>query len=334
MIKQYLMERLSWIILFLSLQLLLCFVAYLDPTIPVASILYIIFLSLLIFSIFLVIRYHRETTFYTRLLDQDNDLDLTQIADPRTPFEQIVSDSIIGQTEQLKQLSSHNLLTLEQERDDMLAWIHEVKTPLTTMHLMIDRIEDKTIKRHLSFEWLRIHLLLDQQLHQKRIPFIENDLYMEVTNIESLFYAEIKTLQSWCIQKGIGFDFQLEKTKVLSDGKWLAFILRQLLTNSIKYSNGSDILVKSFQQEDHIILEVKDFGRGIAQKDIPRIFDKGFTSTVDHYDNAASGMGLYLTKKIAQSLLIKIEVYSEFERGTTFTLTFPKINEFLDTTGM
>ena len=85
-------------------------------------------------------------------------------------------------------------MTLEQEKDELLSWIHEVKTPLTAMHLMIDRMDDEKLKSHLTYEWLRIHLLLDQQLHQKRIPFIENDLYIENIRFENLIiFDEIKT---------------------------------------------------------------------------------------------------------------------------------------------
>ena len=202
------------------------------------------------------------------------------------------------------------------------------------MHLMIDRLDDEMMKTHLTYEWLRIHLLLDQQLHQKRIPSIENDLYIENTDLETLIFAEIKTLQSWCIQKGIGFDIQLEITEVLSDAKWLAFIIRQLLTNAVKYSAAADIMITSYQQAEQTILEVKDFGRGIDPRDIPRIFDRGFTSTTMHQDHAATGMGLYLAKKAAQSLLIHIHVKSELGTGTTFTLTFPKRNEFVKITSM
>ena len=225
-------------------------------------------------------------------------------------------------------------MSLEQEKDELLSWIHEVKTPLTAMQLMIDRLDNETMKSHLIYEWLRIHLLLDQQLHQKRIPFIENDLYIEITDLKVLITKEIKDLQSWCIQKGIGFDLHLEVTEVLSDAKWLAFIIRQLLTNAVKYSEASDIIIKSYQQDEQTILEVEDFGRGIDPKDLPRIFDKGFTSTTKHQDNAATGMGLYLAKKAAKPLLIHIDVHSKLGEGTTFTLTFPKRNEFVHITGM
>lgn len=336
MIKKYVIERKSWILLFLFGQGLLLFIAYLDYEIPFSPILYIVFLFMTLFAIFLTIRYNRETKFFKQLEERENNLDLSSIADAESPFEQIVETSMTSLTERLSQIASRHQVALEQEKDELLSWIHEVKTPLTAMRLMIDRLDDETMKAALTYEWLRIHLLLDQQLHQKRLPFMENDLYIEHVDLEALIYMEIKTLKSWCIQKGIGFDVQFEVTKVLSDAKWLAFILRQLLTNAVKYSDSDslDIIVKSYQKHERTVLEVKDHGRGINPKDLPRIFEKGFTSTTWHQDNAATGMGLYLAQRAAQALLIHITVHSEEGTGTTFTLTFPQPNETVRITGM
>ncbi|KKI89552.1 histidine kinase [Bacillus sp. SA1-12] len=334
MIKNFLIERRSWILLFIVQQLVIILVAYLDNAIPFKPILYIVFLSMIIFILFLIVRYNKETKFYKSLEEWENNLDLTSIIEPERPFEKIIEKSIKDQTERLKQLASENQLVLEIEKDELLAWIHEVKTPLTAMHLIIERIEDKPLKSQLTYEWLRIHLLLDQQLHNKRILFIENDLYIENINLKELIYKELKTLQSWCIRKGIGFDIQLEVKEVLSDAKWLAFIIRQLLSNSIKYSDASDIIIRGYVQNGRTKLEIQDFGRGIDPRDIPRIYDKGFTSTTNHADNASTGMGLYLTKKAAEPLHIHIEVQSEMKAGTIFTLSFPNKNDFVNITGM
>ncbi|QQZ09368.1 sensor histidine kinase [Heyndrickxia vini] len=334
MIKKFLIERFSWIFLFLFLQLLFVFIAIIDTAIPLSSILYIVFLSFIIFIFFVIIRYQKETKFYRSLEEWENSLDVTRITNAESPFEHIIEDCITNQTEMLKKNSSLNLMSLEKEKDELLSWIHEVKTPLTAMSLMIDRLEDEKMKAQLTHEWLRIHLLLDTQLHQKRIPFMENDLFMEKVNLQSLIVKEIKTLQSWCMQKGIGFNMEVEVTEVVSDGKWVAFIIRQLLTNAVKYSEGSDILIRTYEQNGQTVLEVKDSGRGIDPKDLPRIFDKGFTSTAEHQDHAATGMGLYLAKRSAKSLLITIDVQSTLGKGTTFTLTFPKRNEFHQITGV
>ncbi|RWR12569.1 sensor histidine kinase [Siminovitchia fortis] len=333
MLKKFLIERRSWILLFLFTQLLLLFIAYIDSSIPINSIIYIVFLSFMIFMIFLAVRYNKETPFYKSLKEWDGSLDLSEIDEAVAPFEKIVEHRIKDQTERQTEVTTANRIALEQERDDLLSWIHEVKTPLTAMHLIIERLEDDKIKAQLTYEWLRIHLLLDQQLHQKRISFIENDLHVEKIALEPLVFKEIKNLQSWCMQKGIGFEVDLKADEVLSDEKWLAFIIRQLLTNAVKYSEESDIIIKSKKDHDQTFLEVQDFGRGIDPKDLPRIFDKGFTSTT-HPDRAATGMGLYLAKKAAESLLIQIHVRSQPGRGTIFALTFPKPNEFVNLTRM
>jgi two-component system, OmpR family, bacitracin resistance sensor histidine kinase BceS len=330
---RFLTERRSWILFFLLQQLILLFIAYLDPSISLSAISYIVFLSLFLFIFFLFLRYQRETVFYKQLDERAKDFDTSRLT-VRSPFETIIEKSILEQTQHLKQTASYNRMQIEQEKDEMLSWIHEVKTPLTALHLMIQRMDDDPLKAHLTYEWLRIHLLLDQQLHQSRIPFIENDLYMENTALEILLFSELKTLQSWCIQKGIGFDFDLQVTHVLSDSKWLAFILRQILTNSVKYSDSSDIIIKSYNDKNRTYLEIKDNGRGIDPRDLPRIFDKGFTSTTLHHDQASTGMGLYLARKAADSLHIKVSVESKLHDGTTFTLVFPRKNEFDHIMGM
>lgn len=334
MIIAYIRERLSWILFFVFLQLLFLFIAAVDSQIPFLPILYIVFLSMLFFLVFLFVRYNRETKFYKSLQAWDDTYDLAAISEPEHPFEAIAMDILSLQTERFKKESSMRLMEVQGEKDDLLSWIHEVKTPLTTMQLMIERMEDETLKAQLQYEWLRIHLLLDQQLHQKRIPFIRNDLLIEEFALEPIIFQEIRALKSWCMQKGIGFDVSLEASKVLSDAKWLGFIIRQLLTNAVKYSNASDILIESDLTDDHVRLAIQDAGRGIDPKDMSRIFDKGFTSTTSHQDSAATGMGLYLTQKVADALLIRIQVESRLGIGTTFTLIFPKRNDFVSVTGM
>jgi two-component system, OmpR family, bacitracin resistance sensor histidine kinase BceS len=334
MIKQFLIERRSWILLFVCLHGLFLFVASIDSAIPFTPILYIVFLSMIIFIIFLIIRFHRETKFFKSLEEWEQDLDVSAITPAESPFEKIIEQAMMNQTRRLKQEASQNLVTLEVEKDELLAWIHEVKTPLTAMHLMIEDMNEDTLKAKLTYEWLRIHHLLDQQLHQRRIPFMENDLYIEQTDLKTVIFPEIRALQSWCLQKGVGFDVDLQVPSVLTDSKWLAFIIRQLLTNAVKYSEESDILLASFERQGQTILEVRDLGRGIDPKDLPRIFEKGFTSTTNHHDNKATGMGLYLAKKAAAPLLITFDVQSTLEEGTNFTLCFPKRNEFINLQGM
>lgn len=326
MIRNYIAERRSWLLLLVFIHLLPIFIASVDTSIPLLPILYITLLSSMVCIVFLAVRYRKETTFYKQLASLDPALDPASLH-AVSPLERVVAESMAAQTALYKNEASGHLLLLEQEKDELLSWIHEVKTPLTAMRLMMDRIGDESVKARLEYEWHRIHHLLDQQLHQRRMPFIENDLYIEDTPLAPIVFKEIKELRSWCLQKGIGFDVALEAERVLTDAKWLGFILRQLLTNAVKYSDSHDIVVTSREENGHVMVAVQDFGRGISAKDLPRIFDRGFTSTSMHQDSAATGMGLYLAQKAAQSLQIRIEAESVLGSGTTFRLWFPLAND-------
>ena len=329
MIRLFLKERVSWIVFFIFLQLLVLAMGYLDRSIPFLSTVYIAFISCLSFTIFIVMRYGKETRFYKHLHSLEPSFDLTAIPEANSPFEAITSERISNQIQVFKKQLDELQISLEQEKDDMLNWIHEVKTPLTTLQLMIERTEDPSLRSQLTYEWLRIYLLLDQQLHQKRIPFIQNDLYIEKAEVQKLLFQEIKSLKQWCMQKRIGFDVSLETEEVLTDAKWLGFILRQLLTNAVKYSENSDINIRSTSKDGITTLSIEDFGQGIASRDLSRVFDKGFTGTANHQNHSATGMGLYLAKQVAESLLITIEVESTVEEGTRFSLIFAKENEMI-----
>ncbi|MFS0671625.1 sensor histidine kinase [Ornithinibacillus sp. 179-J 7C1 HS] len=334
MIKKYLLEKLIWILFFCFLQGIFLVVAYVDSAIKISSILYIVFLSFVLFIVFLVIQYGREVSFYRRLEEWEPNVDVEIIGEGNTPFEQIVEKTIKQQIESTKQELNQLVVEVEQGKDELLSWIHEVKTPLTTMKLMMERIDDNALREQLMYEWLRVHLLLDQQLHKRRLSSMENDLYIEKMDLEKLIIQEIQSLKTWCFQKGLGFDVDLKVFEVLSDAKWLPFIFRQILTNAVKYSGKSDIKVRSYHNNGKVVVEIQDYGRGIEARDIPRIFEKGFTSTSDHKDQNATGMGLYLAKKAAVHLKIHMDVESSYGVGTLFILTFPHKNDFIDLISM
>ncbi|KAA9004022.1 HAMP domain-containing histidine kinase [Paenibacillus spiritus] len=332
MIRTFLRERLSWLVFFAASQLLILLVAWLDRSVPLGSLLYIVLLSSLAFLAFLLWRASRETAFYRSLRDYDPAGDLAPGREPSSPFERIVWDAVALQDDRYRTEASARRMELTREKDELLSWVHEIKTPLTTLQLMIDRLDDESARPRLMAEWLRVHLLVDQQLHRKRLPFMHNDLAVATVPLEPLLNAEIQSLRSWCMQKHIGFDISLDEPEVLSDAKWLGFILRQILSNAVKYSSDSDITVESFRRSDgHVALRVQDQGRGISAKDLPRIFEQGFTSTAGsrHRDQASSGMGLYLAAQAAERLLITIEAESEPGAGSAFTLHFPQKNDLL-----
>lgn len=210
-------------------------------------------------------------------------------------------------------------LQRKEIEDSLLAWVHEMKSPMTAMHIMIEG------NHRLEKEWLRMHLLLDQQLHQTRLYTIEKDSLMKPTAIQPIISQEIKALRAWCLEKDIGFELEGEYPDQVTDAKWFAFIIRQILSNAVKYShNGSQIYINMQGQ----LLTIKDEGIGISSIDLPRIFQKSYTGTTGRESKQATGMGLYLANKAAHQLGITLHVTSIVNEGTAFYITFPQENDY------
>ena len=162
--------------------------------------------------------------------------------------------------------------------------------------------------RKIESEWLRAHLLIDQQLSISRLPSLEMDYVLEKTNLQKLATAEVRELASWCMEKNIAVEFEGEDVEVVTDVKWCRFIIRQFLTNAVKYSPvGGTILISTNKTSSgNASLSIIDEGPGIKPHDLPRIFDKGFTGGTGRIHNAATGLGLYLAQTVATKMGITL----------------------------
>lgn len=330
----FIRERVAWILFFGFFQLWLNILLTVDVTFTHTSILYMNGTNLLLFLVFFIWRYFMETRFVKSILkinkgDPTFDQLIAKIPEGRSLFDKM----IIAEVEELiltgkQELNDASTTSLE-EKDQTLSWIHEMKTPLTSMKLMIDNVEDPTQKKQLEVEWLRLHMLLDQQLHKTRLPSIEKDNVMEQVALQKVVFQEIKELMPWCIQRNIGFEISDLEKIILTDQKWLSFIIRQLISNAVKYSkeNSEIRIFTTTGDAGHLILSIQDEGVGIVPSDLPRIFEKSFTGKVGRESAASTGMGLYLAKNSAEKLGIRITVVSEIGQGSTFSLHFPKQNE-------
>jgi len=337
MLILFLRERLAWIGFFVFIIVMINVLFSLDVGLVGISILYINISLLISFMIFLFWRYVVEVgrlkDFLGNVENQFDDVRSKNLV--LSPFQTTyftkIEDVLSGKNTELNQAK----VELQEYSDELLAWVHEVKAPLTAVNLMLDRVEDLTLRRKLETEWLRLHLLVDQQLHQTRLASIEKDNYMMEIELRTVVYKEIRAMQAWCIEKGIGFDVEELTDTVTTDGKWLAFIIRQILSNAIKYSHAnSEVLI--FTEVDATgatLLHIKDAGIGIRQEDLPRIFYKSYTGTAGRESAQSTGMGLYLAHNVAQKIGVRITVQSIVGEGSIFTLRFPLQNEYVKLTG-
>lgn len=253
-----------------------------------------------------------------------------------SPFQQEILQQVTRTVDGLEQQINKQKIDALERQDEVIAWVHEMKSPMTAMKLMTDQIEPYTLKEKMENEWIRIHLLLDQQLHATRLSTIEKDNRLEKVVLHTVVYKEIGELRTWCFEKGIGIEVDTLEDIVVTDAKWLAFIFRQVFSNAVKYSK-SNAEIHIYTRQDtkgHTLLIVQDFGCGIAAEDLPRVFQKSYTGTIGRETTAATGMGLYLAKQSAEKLGIRLKIESQEGAGTTVTIQFPLNNEYHKSYGM
>ena len=203
------------------------------------------------------------------------------------------------------------------------------------MQLLIEKVEDIDLRERIENEWLRLYLLLDQQLHATRLMTIELDNRIEKVQVKEVLIQEIKALRSWCFEKQIAIELNSVDVTVQTDAKWFGFIVRQILSNAVKYSDiGGEVSLSTYTVDDQVVLKIQDKGIGIKSEDLPRVFRKSSTGTNGRETSAATGMGLYLAKQAADSLHILLTIESTEGVGTSVNIIFPKMNEYMKTLGM
>lgn len=215
-----------------------------------------------------------------------------------------------------------NLENVHNEKEqDMLEyytlWVHQIKTPIASMHLKIQS-EDSEFSREIGMDLMRIEQYVEMVLCYLRLDSSEKDYVFREYSLDSIIKQAVRRFASQFIRKKIKLEYETTNAVILTDEKWLLFVIEQLLSNALKYTKpggGISLLWKPEQ-----ILVVKDTGIGIAKEDLPRIFEKGYTGYNGRQDKKASGIGLYLCKRICEKMGYGIRAESEIYKGTEMIL--------------
>ena len=311
----FLQQNRAWILFFIVLQIVLNVIFYLDEGLKSVSVIYMNVIQIVLFASFLMWRYKREMSVFRQLINGE-------IMNEASPYLKKLNEQYEQDLSAMKQLLNEaNVMRLE-EHDDILAWVHEMKSPMTAMKLMYEQIEPYTLREKIDIEWMRLHLLLDQRLHATRLSTIEKDNRFEKLKVQPIVIQEIQSFRSWCLEKGLAVDIDVLEETVVSDAKWLAFIVRQLLSNAVKYSE-ENTEIRIYMERDergHQLLHIQDFGIGIKQEDLPRVFQKSYTGTVGREKTVSTGMGLYLANQAANKLGLELKLTSQLGEGTIATV--------------
>ena len=195
-------------------------------------------------------------------------------------------------------------------------WAHQIKTPLAAMRLTLQN-EDSPLSRRLTAELGRVDRYVEMVLAYLRLDASATDYVLREYDLDPILRAAVKKFSGEFIDRRLALDLQPTGLRVLTDEKWLSFVLEQLLSNALKYTPSGKI---SIYAEEPAVLCIADTGIGIAPEDLPRIFEPGFTGLNGRTDKRASGLGLYLCRRVCRNLGHGISAESEPGAGTVLRL--------------
>lgn len=211
----------------------------------------------------------------------------------------------------------------EEYREYIEAWMHEVKTPLAAAKLTLEN-DTGSVPASVSDDLRRIEDYLEQALFYARSGSVEKDYLIRPISLRELVNASVRRNAKDMIASKIGLTLENLDFIVLTDVKWTDFILNQILVNAIKYRSASpSIRLYAKQEKNGVSLLIEDNGIGIRQADLPRVFDRGFTGETGRKFSKATGLGLYLSKRLCDKIGLGISVFSIEGKGTTVHLIFP-----------
>lgn len=225
-----------------------------------------------------------------------------------------------------------------QMRDYYSMWVHQIKTPISAMKLLLEAereelgqliCDDEQSQCLLSDnmdsfedELFRIEEYVSMALQYQRVSSTENDFVLEKVSVDGVIRDTIKKYAKIMIRRHIGMNYSGTVQEVYTDGKWLAFILEQLLSNAIKYTPQGVVTIETAEEKDRFFITIKDTGIGIKAEDLPRVFEKGYTGYNGHADKKATEIGLYLCRQMADKLGHTIRMESEIGKGTKVWIGF------------
>ncbi|MCI5944788.1 MAG: sensor histidine kinase [Eubacterium sp.] len=200
--------------------------------------------------------------------------------------------------------------------DYYTTWAHQIKTPIAAIRLNLQN-EDSAMARNALNDLSRVEQYVEMVLTFLRLDSSSTDYLLREYELDEIVRPAVKKFAGEFIARKLKLLYTPLCTKVLTDEKWLSFVIEQILSNALKYTDAGSIAI---YLEEPKILCIRDTGMGIAPEDLPRIFEKGYTGFNGRMDKKASGIGLYLCKRICTNLGHGLSAESEIGKGTVIRI--------------
>ncbi len=327
MFFKYLKSKLPLIALFILFAVLFA-VIFALYSLPPGAVLYPSLMCAVLGICVLMIDFIKVRKLHTELcrIKKMNAFMIDTLPEARTLTEADYREIMENLCEQTRQLQSIESARFAEMTDYYTVWAHQIKTPIASMKLTLQN-EDSRLSRQMRTDLLRTEQYVEMVLAYLRLDSESNDYVFAEYSLDAIIKSSVKKFASEFIYRKINLEYEPIDKKLITDEKWFGFIIEQLISNALKYTKNGSIKIYMHAPE---ILAISDTGIGIAKEDLPRVFEKGYTGYNGRTDKSASGIGLYLCKRICKNLGISISIESEAGKGTVVFLNisqYKSINE-------
>lgn len=301
------------------------------------ALLLILICWLLVLLVWIIYEYRKRKHYFSKMEAVLAQIDQRFLLGELMPFSERLEDRIYREMiRKSNQSVIEKIHAAEETKNDyreyIESWVHEIKAPITSVALMCEN-HKSDVTRSISKENAKIENYVDMALYYARSDEVYKDYIIQETDLGAVAAEVAGRNKYYFIQNGMQVEIDC-KDHVCTDRKWIAFILNQILQNSLKYRRETDALIRIYTERGakSVWLIIEDNGVGIRQEEISRIFEKNFTGTNGRSHERSTGMGLYLCEKLCAKLGIGIHAESEEHVGTKMVLEFAVNTYFYENT--
>lgn len=328
----------QWLLVILLMEFIFIFLAWLAYPEEFWTLLGLMLLlsiaAAIVPLLFLILREQRIETSFQEFLtqpDQEHEERLCQYI-PKTnrPYIRKIGLLLRENQDEL----NNQLIQLKDYQTYIEEWVHEIKKPLSVLTLVLDNREEEMsplVKQRMLHVKNEIHDDVEKILYFARLDAVHKDYLFRPVDLWDVCREAVNEQRPLLEEFSFEIDFIGNTKEVISDQRNLLFILSQIISNSVKYTGKTkqkpsiQFQLEEKKESDQIVLKIQDNGPGVAPEDLPFIFDKGFTGAKTDYGRRATGMGLYLVKRVGNELAIDLAAESR-EEGLSISIVFPRVS--------
>lgn len=286
---------------------------YVIYDVPGEPVFYALFLSGVFFTIWFLggaLLSHRRRKRLCKL-EKQKEWSREQFPYPLTKEEKEYQRLLLLSQETGKEERSRERKARQDMMDYYTLWAHQIKVPISAARLLLQGEPVKTAP--LRSEIFKIEQYVEMVLSYLRLESESSDYVLKEYAVDDIIKQALRRYAPLFIEKKLRLDYEETGMKMVTDEKWLLFVVEQLLSNALKYTKEGCITITAKEN----CITVSDTGIGIAAEDLPRIGEKGFTGYNGRTDKKSTGLGLYLCRRILKNLGCSLEVSSKVGKGTT-----------------